>query len=65
MKEIERISTVNLIKMLDRIDDDDELKMPICFEISKRLSVDNDTFFKNFIELYGNIHKSIDKSIKK
>ena len=65
MKEIERISTVNLIKMLDRIDDDDELRMPIYFEISKRLSVDNDTFFKNFIELYGNIHKSIDKSMKK
>ncbi len=62
MKEIEKISTVNLIKMLDKIENDDELKLPICFELSKRISIDNDSFFKCFIELYGNIHKTNEKT---
>lgn len=62
-KELEKISTANLIKMVDNIDED--LKLPVCFELAKRISIDNESFFKLFIDLYGDIHKESDKKLIK
>lgn len=62
-KELEKISTANLIRMIDKVDDD--LKLPVCFELAKRISTDNESFFKLFIDLYGDIHKESDKNLIK
>ena len=62
-KELEKISTANLIRMIDKVDDD--LKLPVCFELAKRISIDNESFFKLFIDLYGDIHKEINKNLIK
>lgn len=62
-KELQRISTANLIHMLDKVDED--LKLPVCFELAKRISTDNESFFKLFIDLYGDIHKENNKTLTK
>lgn len=62
-KELQRISTANLIHMLDKVDED--LKLPVCFELVKRISTDNESFFKLFIDLYGDIHKENNKNLTK
>lgn len=53
LKELKQTPTCNLIRMLEHVKDDEDLKFILCIELSKRISIDTQTRYESFMTLMG------------
>lgn len=53
LKELKQMPTCNLIRMLEHVEEDDDLKFILCIELSRRISIDAQTRYESFMTLMG------------
>lgn len=53
IKELKQMPTCNLIRMLERVKDDEDLKFILCIELSGRISDSPQSRYESFMMLMG------------